>query len=86
MRGVPGLWREATVVAGKFVAARCLLLLKASVDVRDEAGRSLVALAALHGQHAWVLGHLADQVTEALLAGLLSPQKADPGAPVLLEA
>ena len=40
------------MVAGKFVAARCLLLLKASVEVRDEAGRSLVALAALHGQHA----------------------------------
>eukprot|EP00434_Breviolum_minutum_P003457 symbB.v1.2.003042.t2/scaffold167.1/size289592/7 len=43
---------QVTVISGKVVAARCLLLLKANPDQRDEGGRSIVALAAVHGQHA----------------------------------
>lgn len=43
---------QATVIAGRSEAARCLLQLRASPDLRDEGGRSIVALAAVHGQHA----------------------------------
>eukprot|EP00435_Cladocopium_sp_Y103_P015768 s3091_g3.t2 len=68
---------QATVISGKFVATKCLLLLRANPELRDEGGRSIVALAASHGQHA---------LLENLLPAPLAPKPAAPGPSLKAQA
>lgn len=68
---------QATVISGKFVATKCLLLLRANPELKDEGGRSIVALAASHGQHA---------LLEHLLPASLAAKPAAPGPSLKAQA